>query len=65
MTVSAEQLALAVERCKASRVAAGLSPMIDDERTLRLIAAVMASSQERRDLGAASGHPAREEGTAA
>lgn len=38
-----------LERFKAARVAAGLPPLIDDERTLRMLAALMLASRiERR-----------------
>jgi hypothetical protein len=48
--VTDEALAKALERVKEARVAAGLAPMIDDEQTLRMIAAVMASARRRRAL---------------
>lgn len=48
MTVSEEQHAAFLERYKKARVAAGLSPLIDDEKTLRMIAAVVASAIERK-----------------
>ena len=48
MTVSEQQHAEFLERLKATRVAAGLPAEIDDEPTLRMIAAVYASNIERR-----------------
>jgi hypothetical protein len=48
MTVTEEQYARALERFKAARVAAGLPPLIEDEKTLRMIAAVISSSQARQ-----------------
>jgi hypothetical protein len=45
----AEMLAKSLENVKAERVKAGLSPMIDDEPTLRMFAAVFASARRRRD----------------
>lgn len=49
MTVTAEQLAAAVEQCKQDRIDAGLPPMIDDERSLGMLAAVIASSERRQN----------------
>ena len=48
MTVTEGQLAAALARFQQARADAGLPRLIDDERTLRMIAAVIASSEERR-----------------
>lgn len=48
-----QQRAEVAERYRAWRVANGLSPTIDDERELRMVAAVIASSQERQRREAA------------
>jgi hypothetical protein len=45
--VTDEQRAAALERYKAARAEAGLSPLISDEVTLRMFAAVMASARNR------------------
>jgi hypothetical protein len=46
--ITEEQIAAAVKRYQDAREAAGLSRLIDDEGTLRLVAAVIASSLERQ-----------------
>jgi aminoglycoside/choline kinase family phosphotransferase len=59
LVVTDEQHADFLERYKAARVAAGLPPLISDEHTLRMFAAVMASSRRRRAHSAPDELPQR------
>ena len=51
MTVSDEQVRAAAERYQQQRVDAGLPPLVDDERTLRMVAAVISSNTEPEEQG--------------
>jgi len=48
MAVTDEQRAAALAQFKQARIEAGLAPLIDDEQTLRMFAAVFASARRRR-----------------
>jgi hypothetical protein len=47
MTVTDEQVAAVVARFQQARLDAGLPRLVDDEGTLRLVAAVVASNERR------------------